>query len=281
MRIERFVCKALPVIACLAWSGAANGAVVDFNTPGELTGRFNLNAAAGQTIKYVQTASGGLGNSGAVDLLATTDSNHTTAVCNGGSFSFSNPGDTVTISQFVLRQDALITQTPFFHIGILSDNHERMDSGTASNSYASLRIEPVASAVATDVATVVETKVNGGSRIRTTVAPNGSLIAGHWYFVSATFAYNSASDILVSGLLEDWGTTGAAFASSVLSFGPTSIALAGADQVNGDSTVWAGFRAFHEGGTNLLDDFSATPEPTASLLAGLALIGLLRTRRHR
>jgi len=260
----------------------AVGALVDFNTPGDLATRFNLNVAPGQTIKYFQTTSGGLGNSGAVDLFATTDANHTTAVFNEDSFSFANPGDSVSVSQFVLRQDALITQTPFFHIGILSDNTERLDGGTAATSYASLRIEPVAAAVATDVATVVETKVNGGSRLRTTVAPISSLVAGRWYLVSATFSYNSAADILVSGSVDDWGTTGEAFVSNVLSFGPTSIALSGLDQINGDSSVWAGFRAFHEGGTNLLDNFSATPEPATGLpLLGLAIVGLFRAKRQR
>ena len=265
------------VAGCLSAS-SARAVLIDYNTPGSLTTNFNLNFDPGGTNKYFQVASGGLGNSGAVDLLNTTDADHTTAVYNGGSYSLAAAGDTVTVSQFILRRNALITQTPFMELGVVSDPDERMDGGSTSNSYACIRLDPVSSAVATDVNTFIETKINGGGRIRTPVAPTQSLIAGHWYFLSVTFAYSSASDVLASGSLEDWGTSGAAFSSSVLSFGPTAIGLSGGDQINGDGSVWASYRGFHEGGSDLFDNFSATPEP--GVLSLLALAPLMIRRRR-
>lgn len=265
-------------MAVCTYPGAVRAALIDFNTPGDLSTNFNLNFDPGGTNKYFQVASGGLGNSGAVDLLNTTDADHTTAVYNGGSYSLAAPGDSVTISQFILRRTASITQTPFMELGLVSDPNERMDAGANINSYACIRLDPVSTAIGTDVSTVIETKINGGSRIRTTVAPARSLVAGHWYLLSVTLAYNSSTDLLASGSLDDWGTTGAAFSSSVMSFGPTAINLSGTDQINGDSSVWAAFRGFHEGGSDIFDNFSSTPEPTALSML-LCIVAVLRRRR--
>lgn len=266
---------------CVCVIAHADATVVTYDTPGELTSRFSLNTNNGIPVKYVQVAAGGLANSGCVDFLNTTDADHTTAVFNEQSFSFANPGDSVTVSQFLKRQDASVTQTPWTHLGILSDLSERMDAGSSGNSYASIRFDPVSSPIATDVTFRIETKVSGGSRVRTTPSiPNLSLLSGHWYYMSATFAYASASSILVSTTVEDWGTDGAAFQSSVLTFAPTSVALAGADQINGDGSVFAGFRTFHEGGADLHDNFGAVPEPASGCLTLLLLggFGLLRRR---
>jgi len=245
--------------------------LVDFNTPGDLVNRFSLNFNPATVNKYTQVGTGGLDNSGAVDLLNTTDMDHTTAVYIGRFFGFDAPGRTVTISSFVKRQDAFAAQTPWIMLGILSDLNERMDSGEAANSYASIRLEPGSgAALPTDVVLKTETKVNGGDRLRITPGLSASLLAGNWYRVSATFTYNSASDLLVGMDLEDWGVNGTALQSNVFSLVPTLINLSGLDQVNGDSKVWVGFRAFHEGGADLLDNFAATPEPASLALLGAA-----------
>jgi hypothetical protein len=271
----------LPVLALAAAVTAPGLAtIVTYDSAGELTSRFALNTNNGVAVKYQQVASGGLGSSGAVDFLNTTDPNHTTAVFNESSFAFAGAGDSVTVSQFIKRQDAFVIQTPWTQLGIVSDLSERMDGGSAGNSYASVRLDPVQTPIATDVVLRIETKVNGGGRVRTTPAiPNISLVSGHWYFMAATFEYGSTTDIRVSTTLEDWGTDGAAFQSTVLAFSPTSIALSGADQINGDGSVWAGFRSFHEGGADLHDNFGVVPEPgtvVGLLIVGGAIAGLRR-----
>lgn len=264
------------VVVVAATAAVAAPVVVDFDTPGGLVNNFSLNVNNSIPIKYFQVGTGGLGNSGAVDLFGTEDADHTTAVYNQSAYDFSQVGSSVTVSQFVLRQNALITQTPFVMLGILSDVGQRMDGGTSSNSYASIRLNPSTTATSTDVFLQTETKVAGGGRVRTTPGISVSMIDGNWYRVSATFTYNSASDLLISAVLEDWGAAGAALQSTLFSYGPTSVGLSGFDQINGDSSVWPAFRAFSEGGSNLLDNFSVVPEPTT---LGLLLIAALGTRR--
>jgi hypothetical protein len=262
------------------FSTASAQIAVDFDTPGDLVNQFSLNASPAG-IKYTQVATGGLANSGAVDLLNTTDSDHTTAAYNGRFFGFDAPGRSVTISSFVRRRNASASQTPWLMLGVLSDLNERMDAGVGTSSYASIRLDPGAgAALPSDVILRTETKVSGGSRVRVTPGQTGSLLAGNWYRLSATFTYNSATDLLIGMDLEDWGTTGAALQSNVFSLAPTLINLSGLDQVNGDSTVWVGFRAFHEGGADLLDNFAATPEPASlALLGAAAFLGRRRLAR--
>lgn len=266
------------MIAATEVRGAAY--LVDFNTPGELTNHFSLNVNVGNSIRYTQVASGGLGNSGAVGYLNTLEADHTTAALTDASFDFSGAGDSVTVSMMILRQNAVVSSTPFMMLGILSDVGERMDAGTASNSYASIRIMPDPSSLATGVFLQTETKLNGGSRVRVTPGLTASLAAGNWYRMSATFDFSSLTDLTMSAALEDWGTTGAVFQSTVLSLPATLIALSGADQVNGDASVWAAFRGFREGGVSLSDDFRAVPEPASLLLLGAAVLHRLRGRRQ-
>jgi hypothetical protein len=252
---------------------------VDFDTPGDLATKFSVNASAVGN-RYTQVAAGGLSNSGAVDLLNTLDADHTTAVSNQASYDFAQPGHTVTISAFVKRQNATQTQTPFVMLGILSDLTERMDAGAASFSYASIRLIPDAAALATDVSFQTETKLNGGGRVRVTPGLNATLTAGNWYRIEATFRMTSLADLLIGMTLEDWGPAGSAYQSTAMLFPPTLIALSGTDQVNGDPSVWAGFRIFHEGGADLLDNFSAVPEPSTFVLAGLAAALAARRRTN-
>lgn len=253
---------------------------VDYNTPGDLTGRFNLNVNAPTPVKYAQVASGGIGDSGAVDILGAQDAEHTTAVYGLTSFDFAAPGRNVTISQFVKRRAGLLTQTPFLMLGILSDPSERLDDG-AVNSYASIRLMPSTTATATDVFLQTETKVAGGARLRTTPGLTASLAAGNWYRVEATFDYTSTSDLRIGATIEDWGASGAALVSTLLSFSPTLVPLAGADQVNGDGAVWVGYRGFAEGGADLFDNLTAAPEPGTLALLAIAACTVRGARRRR
>lgn len=275
------ILRPLALAFTVAVSAPGLATVVTYDSPGELTSRFALNTNNGVAVKYQQVATGGLGNSGAVDFLNTTDADHTTAVFNESSFAFASAGDAVTISQFIKRQDAIVIQTPWTQLGILSDLNERMDGGSAGNSYASVRLDPVQTPIATDVVLRIETKVNGGGRVRTTPAiPTISLVTGHWYFMAATFEYGSATDIRVSTTLEDWGTDGAALLSTVLAFSPTSIPVSGVDQINGDGGVWAGFRSFHEGGADLHDNFGVVPEP-GTFVSVIVVAGSITALRRK
>ncbi len=249
---------------------SARAQFVDFNTPGDLSGKFSINASAVGN-RYTQVAAGGLANSGAVDMLNTMDSDHTTAVSNQFNYDFATVGHSITVSSFIRRQDATQSQTPFAQLGILSDLSERMDAGLATNSYASIRLIP-GSPLGTNVAFQTETKMDGGSRQRVTPGLSTNLIPGNWYRVEGSFKLVSPTELLIGMSLEDWGPMGAAFQSAALTFAPTLITLSGvgSNPVTGDPSVWVGFRTFHEGGADVLDNFSAVPEPTTFALVGLA-----------
>jgi len=271
------------VIAGVAFAGSAAGAhaqFVDFNTNGDLLGKFSINASAVGN-RYTQVLSGGLANTGAVDMLNTLDSDHTTAVSNQFSYDFATIGHSVTVSSFIKRQDATQSQTPFAQLGILTDLTGRMDGGAATNSYSSIRLIP-GSPLATNVAFQTESKVVNGNRERVTPGLSTSLTAGNWYRVEGTFKLVSATQLLIGMSLEDWGPTGAAFQSTALAFSPTlitiSLPVGTSNPVTGDPSVWVGFRTFHEGGADLLDNFSVVPEPTTLALIGLAAAFVARHR---
>ena len=272
------------VIVAAVTLGAATGAwaqFVDFNTPGDLLGKFSINTSAVGN-RYTQVATGGLLNSGAVDMLNTLDSDHTTAVSNQFSYDFSTVGHSVTVSSFIRRQDATQAQTPFAMLGVMSDLGERMDAGLAANSYASIRLIP-GSPLANNVAFQTETKLDGGSRQRVTPGLSNSLTAGNWYRVEGTFKLVSPTELLIGMSLEDWGPAGAAFQSTALAFAPTLITLSGTgtNPVTGDPSVWVAFRTFHEGGADVLDNFSAVPEPATLMLVGLGAALAVRRRSRR
>src|SRR5262249_45067200 len=93
----------------------------------------------------------------------------------------------------------------------------------------------------------------------------------------AGFERSSDTAVLIRGALEDWGTTGTAFSSTVFSLDPLSVPVAAGDNALVDGTLWAGWRAFGEGGAAAIDNFSAVPEPATLLMLGLG--GMFLARR--
>ena len=274
------VLRLLAVVITASSTAVHATVLVDYNTPGSLAGNFALNSGPAG-LRFAEVSTGGIGNSGAVDIINALDADNTTAVYSPNSFDLSGPGTSVTVSQFGLRRNGQLTNTPFFQLGVLSDLNERMDNDAAANSYASLILFPISSNVATNIKMQYEYRTDGGSRQRVDTGLTASLITGHWYNFTATFTYDTSSSLLFSGALEDWGTTGTSFVSTVFSLAPTSpagLTMTGTGQVNGDSSVWAGYRGYQEGGAELYDNFSAAPEPAAMILLGLSAVVIRRRR---
>ena len=259
------------------------GFVVDYDNPGDLAANFNLNHN-GAGNKYVETAGVGLGGTQGVTILGAVDQAHTSAVYRLSSFDFSGTGDLVTVEHFFLRQDAPFPIVNFSvpQIGILTDNTEHFGSNVAGQSYASLRLLS-STANDTDVFLQSEVKSGSGTRQQAGGPDSATLTAGNWYRMVASFENVSATDVRITGALEDWGTTGASLVSTVLQItnadAASLMSFTGTDVVLGDSSVWPGWRAFAEGGVAVMDDFAAAPEP--STLALLAVAGGLIRRRRR
>jgi MYXO-CTERM domain-containing protein len=276
---RRFIILAVTVFTAIALPSAARSALVDYNLPGDLAGNFALNSGPAG-LRMTEVASGGLGNSRAIDIINALDADNTTAVYNQSSYNLAGPGQSVTISQYVLRRNGQLTNTPFAQLGVMSDTPERMDNDAAANSYASLILFPINPNVTTDVKLQFEHKVQGGSRVRADAGITATLATNHWYLFSTTLTYDTPTSLLFSGQLEDWGLGGSALSSVVFSLPPTARTITGTDQVNGDSTVWGAYRGYQEGGAELYDNFSVVPEP-GSAMAALLLVGLTVIRRRR
>ncbi len=273
---------ALSMMTTPAWGG-----LVDYNTPGDLVGNFSLNHA-GAGIRYSEVGVGGIGGSGSIVPSNAIDAVHTTALFNQENFDFSVVGSSVTVSQFVFRQNdaGFPFEFSFQQLGVLQNTGDRFGVDAGPDSYVSLR---VMSDTVDNTGVFLQTEVRGSadvSRTQQTVAgETANLVEGNWYRMWATFENVSSTQVKITGALEDWGTTAAAFQSTVLELtagdAESNVDLSGLSgtTVLSDGDVWAGWRGFGEGGANLFDNFSAVPEPAGFVLIALGAGAVLSRRR--
>src|SRR4051812_909542 len=101
----RFAAITLPCVGFLGT--AAHGAMIDFETPGDLSSKF-FGAVSGGTVaeNYVEAAGIGIGTpaSRAIDTIGTS-TNYTTLIYKSESFSIFRTGDAVTVSAFAKRMN--------------------------------------------------------------------------------------------------------------------------------------------------------------------------------
>lgn len=283
--LSRIVVAGMCVCGLVA--APARATVVTYDSAGDLDANFSLNHA-GAGNRYFEAPTGGLGGSRAVDTLGAIDAVHTTALFDQAGFGFSGAGDSVTVSQFVLRQNdaGFPFEFSFMQLGILQETTGRLGVDTGPDSYVSLR---VLSDTVVNTGVFLQTEVRGSADLARTqqniTGQTADLTAGNWYRFTATFENVSATEVRITGALEDWGTTGSAFQSTLLELPATSpeslIDLSGLNgtTVLGDGQVWAGWRGFGEGGADLFDNFSVVPEPTTMALLGVGALLVLRRRR--
>jgi PEP-CTERM motif len=97
------------------------------------------------------------------------------------------------------------------------------------------------------------------------------LVPGEWYELEGSFLNLGGGNILATGFLQDYGTSGVIPGSVVYSF-PSTV-LTSAD-IAADPTVYAALRGFKNDGLNTVDNFigySVVPEPGT---ISLVLLGL-------
>ncbi len=261
--------------------------LVDYNNPGDLNTNFALNHD-GAGNRYGEVNVGGIGNSGAVNSAGAIDAVHTTALYDQRNFSLAGSGNSVTLSQFVMRQNdaGFPFEFSFQQLGVLQTSNGRLGTNSGSDSYVSLR---VMSDTNVNTGVFLQTEVRGSadtSRTQQNITnQSANLVAGNWYKFWASFENISPTQVLITGALEDWGADASSFQSTVLSL-PISnsqslVDLSGlsGNTVLGDTQVWGGWRGFNEGGAALFDNFSVVPEPTTLILMSIGGLMLLRRRR--
>lgn len=272
----------LAILTTPAWGG-----LVDYNTPGDLVGNFSLNHA-GAGVRYSEVGVGGIGGSGSIAPSNAIDAVHTTALYDQESFDFSVAGSSVTVSQFVFRQNdaSFPFEFSFQQLGILQSTGDRFGVDSGPDSYVSLR---VMSDTIANTGVFLQTEVRGSADVsrsqQTIPGETANLVEGNWYRMWATFENVSSTQVRITGALEDWGTTAGGFQSTVLALtagdAESLVDVSGLSgtTVLSDGDVWAGWRGFGEGGANLFDNFGAVPEPASLILFVLGAGSLVCRKR--
>jgi hypothetical protein len=285
--------------ASLMVVSAAQAGVVTFDSATDLANNFNINVQSGTAATpgfpgFVAVTSGGLNNSGAVDVTAGPSATlDATAVYNQQSF---NPqAGTITISQFVKVQATPTIGDRLLHLGIIDDpsaTHQLNGGGAAHADFISARLSPtvVSAAGATTAAYAYQVQAGNSPDAATATATfnntqsaNFNLNIGDWYqFTVNVNRTATANTFSVDGVLQDFGTDGLT-PGAIQTFAPQTIATDTTDMYN-DTSVFGAFRSHAgQGGADLLDTFSIsqnTPEPTTLGFLGLGAIGMLARRRR-
>lgn len=281
-----------------AWSTAglllvstpAVAAVVDFNTGGDLANNFFLASSAGTanpSTNYVETNSIGVGSSRAIDTVGiSTTTEYITAIYKNQSFPFNSANDAIEVSAFAeKRNDSNFNNqsSTFLRVGISTGNSSSNDRFTGGSSGSSVALEVYNNLATgsdfTDVIFRFQNKVNGAAPVFATLGGGTPVVKtltnGNWYKLTAVITNLGSGSVQVSGTLEDYGVDGTSSPTLIQTITPSTVTNA---FITADSTVYGGFIARQDGGSDAVDNFAVVPEPA---FAGLALVGVISLLRRR
>ncbi|HEY7119763.1 MAG TPA: PEP-CTERM sorting domain-containing protein [Tepidisphaeraceae bacterium] len=288
------------VVAGMGFAGLAKADVVTFDNTSDLGNNFSINVQSGTTATpgypgFIAVSSGGIGNSGAVDVTAgpsgTLDA---TGVYTPKSFNPQN--GTITVSQYVKVQ-ATTTGDRLLHLGIIDDpgaTHQLNGGGAARADFISARLFPTVATVAGAATSPFTYQVQSGNSVdspstatattNNTQTANFDLTIGDWYlFTMNVNRLATANTFSVDSKLQDFGTDGLT-PGATMTFAAQTIAANTTDIYN-DTSVYGAFRSHAtNGGADLLDTFSVSqtvPEPATLGVIGLGAAGLLGRRRNK
>jgi hypothetical protein len=247
-----------------------------FDSPGALANNFNVyqnttppvvNAATGSP--YSQSLTGGVGGSGGVSILVTNVTADATLIQKNTVFDFSHVGVTLTIASWLNVSTQTAGGNRLLQLGFVNESTNGLNGNTGL-AFTSLRLS--STGTSGDVYTPQwQTKTAAGATVSTSLAPNVTLIAGEWYELEGSFLNLGGGNILATGFLQDYGTSGVIPGSIVYSFPSTTLTSA---DIASDPTVYAALRGFKNDGLNTVDNFlaaSVIPEPGT---VSLVLLGL-------
>jgi hypothetical protein len=289
----------LASVGLFALNGLAYADSVDFNTPGDLSGKFTINNQTGAAgTGFSQMSSGGVGNSGGVDVTAgPSNTLDATAIYNVRSF---NPADgPITISQFVKVLPAPYANGDrLLHLGLIDDlaaNHQLNGGAPAVADFISARMSPTAATVAgaTTGPFAFQVQVAQSTAGAATATDNNTqgapvnLILGDWYQFSIDITKTGTPNVFsVGGRLQDFGADGLT-PGTVFTFPAENNILTNArsTDIYNDTTVYGAFRGHAAGGgADMYDNFSITqavPEPASFGIFGLAALAMGARRKRK
>ena len=258
--------------ASLFAATAQAGVFVDFNGgASDVTTNFSGN---GQNLPG-WSASNGLGGSGAIDVTASDFGNFQGVQATGTFESFATPGAQLQVSAF-FRIDVAPTNNPtdarLLDLYIGDDSSTSFTaSGGLINAHYGVRLNTVTN---NTTYRLVERNDNGNGQ---QAGGNFSLTLGDWHKMTLVFTNNGGTIIDLTATIDNYGPTGAAFVSNVITATESHVNA----ELLGDSSLYSGFRIPRGDNLSALDNFEfiAVPEPAS--LSLLALGGLAALRRRR
>ncbi len=269
-----FLIPGLCAITVLMGASARGASVlVPFDTSAQYSGNFNEVVAGTDGLTW-SSANGAGGTSGRINVTQGASAD-TTAVYTPATYNLTAGGST-TISLYFLTPTTIGTnsQVTVAQVGFSEDTAQGFYS-SGGQDYISARVR----SFTTGTTYIMEGVFgNNGTASIVNATAAFSLTTNTWYKLSATFT-DIGTSFSYAATVENYGTTGASFVSTVQSISGTQ---AQTSLSSSDTTAYGAFRA--NGTTNnkvlALDNFAIIPEPsTASLIMGaLGMLALLRRR---
>jgi len=238
------------VFTALGFSTLAPGQtlLIDFNTPGQLTGNFTLwNDSGGANVgnyDFAESSSAGVNGSGGVSVFQSTD---TTATYNGSGWNFSTNSAVMVVSTLIKANGQISANK--VQLGVLNTSANGLNAN-AGVAFESFRFVPV---TATNWSLREQYKPASGSAVETILGTN-KVVAGRWYkfVVGLTNNGGTAGNYAAGCALYDYGTDGLTPGTNVISFstirsnaGQTTITVA---------PLWPAIRAYQNGGVDAWDN---------------------------
>jgi hypothetical protein len=266
-----FVAMLTCVAAGLAgFSSAAHGALIDFNTAGDLANNFFISDPA--PFPYAETDGVGVGNPASRGLSVTGTTDHG-ATLNTSNFTFGSPGATVSVSMFFHTAATLGTtgEDRVFELNLVSANNSDV---TAAHTGIGAKIEFPPTDGVDDIR--IEFRRNNSDVAGSDISGPFDVKTNSWY--KATFTATNAGTALpipATMVLDEYSADGTSLVMpNVLTH---AFAIPAEAVLTADAEVFGAFRVRNATRLyNALDNFEVlqlvVPEPgTMSLAIAVAL----------
>lgn len=269
-------------IAALSGSSFAQSVLIDFNTAAtDFTGNFT--ASTGTSTAFTWGSAVGVsdqaGPAQGGGVSVSTDTG-------GANYNFNtaydlgtgSPTNTWTISTF-FRTNAT-TGTSANQVAGLGLMSSVTDEIAANGRFVGVTLRQGTASTA-DLTLALTNNVSG-TQSNTPLGGVFTPLTNNWYKLTLDVIKTSTADqFSVSASVEDWGSLGTSFESTVRSFSGQTLTNA---TIYGDSSLFAGFYARQTAGNPIqiqaVDNFSVVPEPTTWVLLAGSLTALLVFRRR-
>ena len=277
--------RLLLILASVAFAAAphARATLIDFNgSATDYTGNFTANNGA----SVAWGASSGVGTPATGGLTGLNTAGGSTIIYNpGGNFAGHSltAGSSYTLELFARTNTFTGTGSGFgvLHLGFGTSSALAFNSQVVEQFAA--RVQGTATA-GQMVLAYRNVATSGGTATNSALGAAFTLANDTWYKFSTTITKSSTAgawDLTVS--LQNWGSDGTSFVSTIASESATGIANTA---LYNDSSLFAGYYARNTTGTPrqfiAADNFTVIPEPSSfAALAGLAGLGLAASRRRR